>query len=111
MGVRKQPIKGVVLLSDPIYAEGVYAVVIGYIPTDENKDIAHYLIINTKYWVVEGSSGRLFEARGLCQAFHKELEQQDSFLARDIDIVERSDDDIGNRDPEWKATKTKAKPN
>lgn len=105
MGTKvKLTIKGVVLLSGPVYSEGAYSVYVGYIEAMPDKDIAHYLVINTTQGVVEGSSARLFEARGLCQAFFKELEDQDTRLAKAIDIVERNDSD-GNVDPSYPAPK------
>jgi hypothetical protein len=56
---------------------------------------------------VEASSARLFEARGLCQAFHKELEEQDRMLSKNIDIVQRHDDNLGNVDPNYEDKKVK----
>lgn len=97
----KLRIEGVELLGGPIYAEGPYAVHVGRVPTDKNQDIPHYLVVNTTYGVVEGSTSRLFEARGICQAFRKELEQQDLYLAKDMDIVEQVDEPDGNVDPEF----------
>jgi len=109
--VTELSIKGVVLMGDPIYSEGVYAVYVGYIESIPDKDIPHYLAVNCQTGVVEGSSARLFEARGLCQAFHREVQEQDRLISQGIDMVERRDDERGNRDPDYMEPKIKWKPN
>lgn len=99
-------IKGVVILGGAIYSEGDYSVYVGYLETQENRDIAHYLIINDRYKVVEDSRARMFEARGVAQAYAKEQEIQDKKIAENIDIVELAEPD-GNTDPEYKAQQRK----
>ena len=74
---------------------------------DSNKDIPHYLVINTMTNVVEGSSARLFEARGICQAFAAELRDQNDLIAKQIDLVEKVDEADGNTDPKYKKSRMK----
>lgn len=81
-------IKGINIEGKPLFTEGSYSVYKGWIESDVNRDIPHYLIINNDTWVVEGSAARLFEARGMCSAFSKELIAQDKLLSKGESIVE-----------------------
>ena len=83
-------IKGVELLSAPLFSEGVYSVYVGYITGDATKDIPHYLVVNDQNCVVEGSSARYFEARAIASAFSKELVEQNEHLNKGREIVERA---------------------
>ena len=100
-------IKGVVLIGDAVFAAAPYIVNVGYVEEDNNRDIPHYLVINTTTAVVEGSSARLFEARGICQAFAAELASQNELISKEIDLVEKVDDADGNTDPKYKAKRMK----
>jgi hypothetical protein len=100
-------IKGVVLQGEPIFLAAPYHVIVGYIESDANRDIPHYLIINTITNVIEGSSARLFEARGICQAYSMELKGQDEMISKEIDLVEKTEEADGNIDPKYQAKKVK----
>lgn len=97
-------IEGVIIEGDAIYSEGEYSVYVGRMaPEVREGDIAHYLVINDRYKVVEGSSARVFEARGLCHVYNKELDYQNERLAQDMDIVQTEAN--GNVDPEFENKK------
>ena len=95
-------IKGVVIQETGLYMAAPYEVIVGWIESDTNKDIPHYLIVNTITGVVEGSSTRLFEARGICQAYQKELNAQDDMIFKQIDLVEKVEEPDGNTDPKYR---------
>jgi hypothetical protein len=85
-------IKGVITIGASLYNKGVYSVYVGYLETNDNKDIPHYLIINTDTEVVEGSAARLFDARAMVDAFFNELSNQDALIAKGESLVERRED-------------------
>lgn len=91
-------IQGVTIIGEAIFSYGSYSVFVGLIPDNTNRDIPHYLLVNTETKVVEGSSARLFEARGMCEAYGKELEAQNDLLSNKIDLVTATEPD-GNTDP------------
>ena len=96
------PIKGVRIERYAVYLAAPYQVVVGWIESDTNRDIPHYLIINDNTGFVEGSSTRLFEARGICQAYQKELQSQNDMISKEIDLVEKVDEIDGNTDPKYR---------
>ena len=106
-----ETIHGVVILGEPIYQEGVYQVVVGYLVNAKNQDVPHYLIINVETSVIEGSSARLFEARSVAAAFNAELKSQDNLIAKGVGLVElqtsTSDSHDEPEEPAKKASKKK----
>ncbi len=96
-------IRGITIMSrHAIYREGPYCVVVGFVIGDSNRDIPHYLIINTDNNVVEGSAARLFEARGLAATFAAELASQDEWLAKGNSLVQKEGEQpVGRSKPTW----------
>ena len=71
------------LIGNPIFVDGSYGVINGYIDTETRKnDVPHYLIVNLRHEVIEGSASSLFEARGQCSYFNHQLEAQDTLLKK-----------------------------
>jgi hypothetical protein len=91
VGVKPKENFGVSLTGKPLFSEGPYAVYVGTVDADGRGDIPHYLIVNIQTTVVEGSAARLFEARGMCSMFAKELAEQDDLLSKGEAIVEQVD--------------------
>jgi hypothetical protein len=90
-------IHNVQLLGDPIFNEGTFAVYVGYIDTPERKnDVPHYLIINTRYNVVEGSSASIFEARGHCAYLNAQYEAQEDMITKGVKLFEADDEHSDN---------------
>lgn len=96
-GTKFLDIKGIQVSGEAIFTEGAYSVYVGYIESETGNDIPHYLIINDDTWVVEGSAARLFDARGMCSAYSKELVEQDKLISKGEPIVEQVDEPNGNK--------------
>jgi hypothetical protein len=83
-------IHGVKLLgTGPVFTDGAYSVFVGYIESSgEKRDIPHYLLVNNANSVVEGSSARLFEARGQCSYMAAQLESQEEMIKKGESLFE-----------------------
>lgn len=101
-------IRGVVLQKGPLFSDGPYGVYVGYIESDATKDIPHYLLVNMENEVIEGSSARLFEIRGMAEVFAKEVSTQNNLIEKHMALVAR-DEPNGNIDPDVEAQHRKWK--
>lgn len=70
-------IKQVNLIQGPVYEAGPYAVYVGHVQNKDNSDIDHYLIVNTRFNVVEGSSPNFIQGREIADKLFMAESQQD----------------------------------
>lgn len=81
----------------PMYTDGDYSVYIARIENkDKNDDMDHYLIINDRYGVIEGSFNRLVEARATAWALSEASHEQDQRIHNAQPLVDQKEEKTPN---------------
>ena len=89
--------------AEPLYREGDYAVFVARIngAVSDKPDMDHYLIINTRYNVIEGSSNRIIDARAGAWALSHGLNEQDARINAGLPLVVTEEQNVGKRNKSW----------
>ena len=81
----------------PLYTDGDYSVYVARIENkDKNDDMDHYLIINDRYGVIEGSFNRLVEARAAAWALAEAVHEQDQRIHNGHPLVDQKEVERAN---------------
>lgn len=86
----------------PVYTDGDYSVYVARIENSEkNDDMDHYLIVNDRYGVIEGSFNRLIEARAGCWALAQAAFEQEQRIHNGQPLVDQPKEEKTRNGPRF----------